>query len=138
MAETTGTLSDYRNSVIQTMTEMEVKGVDKQYINTMLYVTSDAAPSDTTIFTVPTGKKLYVIKCQSSNNGASNYNSKLHDDVSDSATGDAKILATTVSEDNATPLIQQFATPIIFEKGITVSGMLGSCSSFFLIEGYIM
>lgn len=101
----------------------------------------DAAPSDTTIFEVPTGKTFYLTNVKSMTTNVSVYPIRLNDTKGNSATPatDARAVVLSVPTNYPIP-VETFVNPIIFENGITIDSAdtPASKSYWFIINGYVV
>lgn len=99
----------------------------------------DAAPSDTTLYTVPTGKTFFLTGYNAQKTDAGGTN-PVYDSAGDSASGSAKI--TIVESIYATQLANQviYDPPIPFYKGLTLKGTEMTASKTLVIQlaGYYL
>lgn len=109
----------------------------KVYVVKFFELAVDAAPSDTTLYTVPTGRTFFLTGYYAQKTDAGGTN-PVYDSAGNSASGSAKI--TIVESIYATQLANHvtFDPPIVFRKGITLKGteMTASKTLVIQLEGY--
>jgi hypothetical protein len=97
-----------------------MKKTEGRVYETHYYILAvDAAASDTTLYTVPSGKTLYIDFAMSMTTNASIYPIGLFDSAGDSADGTAKITVPSVPSSFPLPMMN-YAAPIPFSKGVTI------------------
>jgi hypothetical protein len=96
-------------------------GVVKYVISSGQF-TTDAAADDTTLYTVPTGRTLFIDSITMGYNTDGSYQVYLHDASGNSVTGTTQFFTASASYWARTLNAANFAVPIPVRKGVTVAG----------------
>lgn len=138
MAETIGDASQYTIPIAEVESGLNVPGTHKTYVAISGYVDPDATPSDTTIYTVPTGKTLWLVQATMSRQDSGN-TTPFHDSAGNVASGTALCTVQSCAR-NYGQNVTKFLQPIAFTKGITIDSarLPGEKDLFYLLEGYLV
>lgn len=111
---------------------------DKIFVIISGEIDPDAAPSDTTLYTVPSGRILYVQRISWGRETLAGI-TPLYDSAGNTASGAIKVSVVS-SERNYGMYTTDYLTPVTFRKGITVDSgdLAGEKDQRFVIQGYLI
>lgn len=107
-------------------------------ITIILKCDNSAVPTNKTIYTVPSGRTLYIEKARA-HQADSGTTYTFYDNASDAASGNSFTVFGVIAFTDY-PFIHEFKTPIEIKEGLTVAaaGQTASKNSYYYFEGYLV
>lgn len=139
MAETISREGTTVTPVAQYQSNLTKGGTSKQGVFRGAVVSVDAAPSDTTLYTVPAGK-LFLCNAIVAQKQDAPGNQEVMDSAGDTSSGASKCLILMGQKGAMPPIRNEFNPPIAFQKGITIDSTMFTASKDheYQIMGYLV
>lgn len=139
MAESIVYQANTEQPVIHELTDLAQKNVQKTLVVISGTVDPDSSPTDTTVYTVPAGKTLYVYEIHFSRQDAGGQMS-LDDEAGDSTDGSRRLISFPTATAGYTPTHITLPSGLAFERGITIDSVFlgGQKAENYLIIGYLL
>lgn len=137
MASTLTSESTAAVAVVDKQTDEQINPTGQFYVVRSLRCTSDADADDTTIYTVPAGKKFYLLGLNVGTDSAES-TVTIYDGENDTKMEPSKLTVFSPNYDNVGIIEFDFSkTPIVFNKGVTIA-QGNSKTIMYILKGIVM